>query len=417
MSESRIDRSQSENGPFSGRRRSQLRTLLGVSLTLAAIAGLHAYIGRRLVGGTGLHGAWAAAAWVLIWALLLSVPLGFFSSSIRPRRLGLMLRWIAFCWIGVFGLVLSAVVLTDLVRASVSLISAPSEAQRLLYGQRQALAILCLVLPSIAVGVWTARGRARIERVTVALPRLGPGLQGLRIVQITDVHVGPTVGKRFLERIVDQVNELDPDVVVITGDLVDGPVHELRDQVSSLARLRTKNGTFFVTGNHEYYSGAEEWVVELRRLGITVLHNEHRVLERGAARLVLGGVTDYHGGQFSAAHQSRPDLAFAGAPKNLPRVLLAHQPRSAEAAASQQVDLQLSGHTHGGQIFPFMFFVRLQQPIVSGLRRLYGIWVYVSRGTGYWGPPMRVGSSPEISEITLVLEQARSEEEPRSEAC
>jgi predicted MPP superfamily phosphohydrolase len=165
--------------------------------------------------------------------------------------------------------------------------------------------------------------------------------------------------------------------------------------------LRARDGVFFVTGNHEYYFGAAAWEAEVDRVGVTVLHNSHRVLRRGADSLVVAGVTDYTGGQFDPAHESRPDLAFEGAPKDVPRILLAHQPKSARAAAAQGVDLQISGHTHGGQIFPFMFIVRMVQPVVQGLRQMYGIWVYTNRGTGYWGPPMRVGPTPEITEITL----------------
>jgi len=137
------------------------------------------------------------------------------------------------------------------------------------------------------------------------------------------------------------------------------------------------------------------------RHGVTVLHNEHVVVERGGAKLVVAGVTDFDAGQFGPAHASRPDVALSGAPEGVPRILLAHQPRSARFAANQKVDLMLSGHTHGGQIFPWMFLVRLQQPVISGLRTLFGVRVYTSRGTGYWGPPIRLGPTPEITELTL----------------
>lgn len=394
----------------------RVRPVVGFTLVLAVMASLHGYIGWRLIRGSGIQGGWAFVCWALLWTLLAAIPLGIFSRSLRPRRLGTLVKWVSFCWIGIFGLLLTAVVLTDLLRWILSVGGTSNAAARLLYGQIQAAAIVCLVLPTIGIGVWTARGPARIERLTIPLARLGRGLQGLRIVQITDIHAGPTLSGRFVKRIVEQVNQLQPDVVAITGDLVDGSVRDLKDDIASLAGLRAREGVYFVTGNHEYYSGADAWVAELRRLGITVLHNEHRIIERGGARLVLGGVTDYHGGQFSAMHESRPDLAFANAPDGIPRILLAHQPRSAAGAAQQRVDLQLSGHTHGGQIFPFMFFVRLQQPAIRGLRKLHGIWVYISRGTGYWGPPMRVGSPPEITVITLASKSAESITEARAQA-
>jgi predicted MPP superfamily phosphohydrolase len=170
-----------------------------------------------------------------------------------------------------------------------------------------------------------------------------------------------------------------------------------------LSRLVSRHGSYFVTGNHEYYAGVRPWLAELERLGIKVLHNEHVVIERGGAKLVLAGVTDYNGGHFEESHRSDPQAALAGAPlATAAKVLLAHQPRSAAAAAQAGFDLQLSGHTHGGQFLPWNFFVRFQQPFTAGLHRLGRMWVYVSRGTGYWGPPKRFGAPSEITEIRLI---------------
>ena len=196
--------------------------------------------------------------------------------------------------------------------------------------------------------------------------------------------------------------------MAITGDLVDGKVSELAAHVAPLADLRSRHGTFFVTGNHEYYSGANAWIDELRRLGLTVLLNEHVVIARadGAGQagtpLVLAGVTDFNAGHFDPAHRSNPAAALRGAPPGAVRVLLAHQPRSAAAAAEAGFDLQLSGHTHGGQFFPWNFFVRFQQPFTAGLRKWENLWVYTSRGTGYWGPPKRFGAPSEITHLRLV---------------
>jgi uncharacterized protein len=193
--------------------------------------------------------------------------------------------------------------------------------------------------------------------------------------------------------------------VAITGDLVDGKVSELARHVAPLAELQSHHGTFFVTGNHEYYSGAHAWIVELRRLGLTVLMNEHVVLRHGAgsADLILAGVTDFSAHHFDEAHRSDPVAALRGAPANAVSVLLAHQPRSAVAAEKAGFDLQLSGHTHGGQFWPWNLFVRFQQPFTSGLRQLQNLWVYTSRGTGYWGPPKRFGAPSEITFLRLVL--------------
>ena len=372
---------------------------LGVVVTL--LGGLHYYIGARLIDGTGLRGRGRLAAWVVIWLLLASAPLGLLSWRFFPRWVAQPIRAIGHLWIGLFGLALSSVVVTDVIRFLANLLGATA-AERLKFGEIQALAVLAIVGLAGTIGFRTARGPARLERLRFPVNRLGNAFEGFRIVQISDLHITQNQNPRILSRVIEQVNALEPDLVAITGDLIDGQVSDLQPYVAPLANLRAKEGVFFVTGNHEYYHGADAWSDQIRRLGIVVLHNEHRVLRRGASGLVVAGVTDYDGGHFHPRHESRPDLAFAGAPEEFPRILLAHQPRSAARAAGEKVDLQLSGHTHGGQIFPFMFFVRLQQPVVSGLKRLYGLWVYTSRGTGYWGPPFRVGPTPEITEVELV---------------
>jgi hypothetical protein len=379
-----------------------LQTVLALLAVVGTVVLLHLYIGSRLIGGLGLTGVAAVAGWSALLALFASVPAGFVTLRAGPRWLGLPLWWVSHLWIGVFGLLLVAVVAGDLARLAWAAVADPS-AQGVTQALRvQAAAALGLVVPAVAFGYRTARGPAKVEEVRVPIAGLGPELAGLRVVQISDLHIGQTLDGRFLERVVDQVNGLEPDVVAITGDLVDGSVSRLRDQVAPLARLRAKLGVFYVTGNHEYYSGPAAWERHVASLGITVLHNEHRVVRRGGSALVVAGVTDHDGGAFGPEHESRPDLAVAGAPEGVPRILLAHQPRSAAAAAAHGYQLQLSGHTHGGQIFPFMFFVRLQQPVVSGLRKLSGMWVYTSRGTGYWGPPLRIGPAPEITALTLV---------------
>jgi predicted MPP superfamily phosphohydrolase len=247
--------------------------------------------------------------------------------------------------------------------------------------------------------------------VEIGQPGLARALEGFTIVQISDLHVGPTIRRRFMRRVVRAINRLEPDVVAITGDLVDGTVPELGAEVAPLGDLAPRVGSYFVTGNHEYYSGVHPWLGELKRLGIRVLLNEHVVIERGGAKLVLAGVTDYSAGHFDAAHRSDPVAALAGAPADAAmRVLLAHQPRSAPAAAQAGFDLQVSGHTHGGQFLPWNFFVRFQQPFTAGLHRIGQLRVYVSRGTGYWGPPKRFGAPSEITRIRLVRATAIEEQ-------
>jgi predicted MPP superfamily phosphohydrolase len=262
----------------------------------------------------------------------------------------------------------------------------------------RAEAVFAVVVPALLWGFFVSR-RPETKRVTVDVPGLHPALDGLRIAQISDVHIGETLGRDFAQLVTDQVNALDADLVAVTGDLIDGSVPRLRDDVAPLGGLRGKHGVFYVTGNHEYYHGGSAWQAEGRRLGWTVLHNEHRLIADG--KLVIGGVTDLEGARFSEAHAPDVALAFAQAPADVTRVLLAHQPRFARHAKDARVSLMLSGHTHGGQIFPFMFFVKLQQPVIGGFEVLHGVPTYTSNGTGYWGPPFRIGPRGEVTEITL----------------
>jgi len=237
-----------------------------------------------------------------------------------------------------------------------------------------------------------------VKRVKVALGKLPAALDGYTIVQLSDVHVGPTIGLAFIEELVAKVNALKPDLVAITGDLVDGSVAALGDLVRPLEKLRTKDGVYFVTGNHEYYSGAEEWVRFLGSLGVRVLENE-RVAIGATAGFDLAGVNDWTAHQFGEGADLKRAVAGRDASRAL--VLLAHQPKQIEEAAQLGVDLQLSGHTHGGQLFPFNYLVGLQQPYVEGLHNHGRAQIYVSSGTGYWGPPMRLLAPAEITKIEL----------------
>jgi len=252
------------------------------------------------------------------------------------------------------------------------------------------------------LGLINARRRAQVRAVDVPIADLPEALHGFTIAQISDIHIGPTIKRGYVDAIVDAVNGLEADMIAVTGDLVDGSVRDLSRHTEPMSRLTARHGAYFVTGNHEYYSGVHGWVVELRRLGMRVLMNEHVVLQHDGAHVVVAGVTDYNAHHFDHTHRSDPSAALASAPSSAVKLLLAHQPRSAFAAAPAGFHLQLSGHTHGGQFLPWNFFVRLQQPFTAGLHRLGSLWVYTSRGTGYWGPPKRIGSPSEITHLRLV---------------
>ncbi|HSV84247.1 MAG TPA: metallophosphoesterase [Ramlibacter sp.] len=362
-------------------------------------AGLHLYIGLRLLPALGAPLAEATLAAALALSALLA-PAGLLARRwLRPPAAD-RLTWAGMLCLGWFSSLLVATLLREAVLLAGWLAAQAGYAWPGL-PHASAIAVVALALLATAGGLLNARRLAQVVRVDVPVPHLPPALEGFRIVQISDIHVGPTIKHGYLRKIVERVNALQPDVVAITGDLVDGSVPELAAHVAPLAQLRARHGSFFVTGNHEYYSGVHGWTAELRRLGLRVLHNEHVLLGRGDAQLVLAGVPDFTGHHFDRNHRSDPAAALAGAPADAVKVLLAHQPRTAPAAAAAGFDLQLSGHTHGGQFFPWSFFVPLQQPYTAGLHQLGRLWVYVSRGTGYWGPPKRIGAPSEISEIRL----------------
>ncbi len=377
-----------------------VRGLLLVGVMVTLVLGLHYYLGVRLIRGAQLPEPWAAAAWVFLWTAFASIPSAFILGRLLRRKLAAGVQWFAFLWMGAFGVLLSATAISDIVLWSAAHASTGAAS----WSRFQALVVIGLTIPALVVGFRIARGTPAITRITIGIKGLGKEFDGFRIAQITDIHIGETLRREFLERVVAQVNSLKPDMVAVTGDVIDGSVKALRDEVEPLSRLAGKYGNFYVTGNHEYYHGGNAWEAEATRLGLIVLHNEHRVLKQGESSLVVAGVTDLDGGRFSPANAPDADAAFAEAPAGAPRILLAHQPRFARQVTKHNVALQLSGHTHGGQIFPFMFFVRLQQPVIAGFKMLWGVPVYTSRGTGYWGPPFRIGPSSEITEVTLRAE-------------
>lgn len=371
-----------------------VRGLFLLLVMVGVVVGAHVYVGERLL--SGLNGEGRALGWAALWTAFGSIFLGFLGGRLLPRGAARVFQWVGFVWMGAFGLLLVSLAVTDVGLWVASQVTVVSDRWR----EARALGVLTVVGPALAWGFLVAR-RPKVKRLEVPIAGLHPSLDGFKLVQLSDVHIGETLDQRFARAVVAQVNALSPDAVVITGDLVDGSVAKLRGEVEPFARLESKHGVFYVTGNHEYYHGAAAWEAEGKRLGFTVLHNEHRVLGEGEARLVVGGVTDVEGARFSEDHAPRVDLAFAQAPVGAPRILLSHQPRFAKRAAGHQVALMLSGHTHGGQIFPFMFFVRLQQPVISGFRVLAGVPTYTSNGTGYWGPPFRLGPRGEITEVVL----------------
>ncbi|GJH11567.1 metallophosphoesterase [Caballeronia novacaledonica] len=369
----------------------------------------HIYVGVRLIPDAPVGLPLKVLAAILLAVSVIVIPLGMAARQIEPQSLADRLAWLGLTALGLFSSLLLLTFARDVILFFVHLVD---WLRGVPVGSPVFVAYSALVVPLLAVlfsaiGFYNARRRAPVVSVDVPIDNLPAALDGFTIAQISDIHVGPTIKRHYVERIVAAVNGLEPDLIAVTGDVVDGTVPNLADHTRPLAGLSARHGTFLVTGNHEYYSGADKWIAEFRRLGLTVLLNQHVVLNHDGAQAVVAGVTDYGAGSFDPAHRSDPAKAISGAPDDATvRVLLAHQPRSATAAAEAGFTLQLSGHTHGGQFLPWNFFVRLQQPFVSGLVKFNGLWVYTSRGTGYWGPPKRLGAPSEITLVRLVAARA-----------
>ncbi|GAA2374315.1 metallophosphoesterase [Nonomuraea africana] len=391
--------------------------VFGLVLTLA-VAGVHYYLWRRLVRGTTRPGrARRALTWSLV-GLGVLVPVTLVASRSGFAH---WLAWPGFLWLALmFYLVVFlalleiprgvAVVLLRRKTPVVQALTVPPAVQevdpaepdlwsrRLFLGRATAAVAGVSALATVGYGISTALGAPVVEPVRIALARLDPRLSGLRFAVVSDIHLGPLTGRRHTERIVRMINELDADVAIV-GDLVDGTVAELGPLAEPLKDLQSRYGSYFVTGNHEYYTanGPGEWMAELERLDVRPLRNERvEIVHRGAV-LDLAGVDDVTG---------RPDFerALGGRDRSRASVLLAHQPVQVAKAAGYGVDLQLSGHTHGGQMVPFNLIVPMQQPVVSGLATIDGVRVYVTRGAGFWGPPVRVGAPPEITLAELTHE-------------
>lgn len=422
----------------------QALLFFGTAFTVLGL--IHYYLWRRLVRGTTRTrrgrriGSWIVAGLVLL------VIATFVGSRIMPRAVAVPMSWVGYLWLALMFYLLLAFAALE-VPALIARTMLDRRARRtvphpapMLVGARtaadsadpadeapaadqadagdpsppgvaggvnldrrvflaRAVAITAGLASAgvVAGGIGTALGPPRLNRVQIPLAKLPRSADGLRVALISDIHLGPLRGVAHTRRIVELVNSLDADVVSIVGDLVDGSVDELGNAAAPLRDIRSRYGAFFVTGNHEYYSGHEEWNAEVARLGLRPLQNERVELPVG---FDLAGVNDPTGESFG----DRPDFdrALGGRDPARAVVLLAHQPTVAPEAAARGVDLQLSGHTHGGQMVPFNLIVRLaQQPVVSGLGAVDGMPVYVTNGAGFWGPPVRVGAPPDITLVEL----------------
>jgi predicted MPP superfamily phosphohydrolase len=375
------------------------RSLAAIAIlvfALGSVGAAHYYVVKGFVLDPALPEPWRTLG-------IAFVPLAFvgvFAQLAVERSLGLpwlrILSWPFALWMGVFWLGFVALLFTD---AAFALMGAASSAAPQGLARGRALAAGALVLLAGGIALRAGLRIPRVKRVEIALAKWPRALDGFRIAQISDIHIGPILGRSFAERLVARVNALAPDLVAVTGDLVDGGVEQVGGEVEPFAALRAKHGVFFVPGNHDFYSGLSGWLARVQELGMRVLRNEHVALA-GTGGFDLAGVDD-HRGDWRLGSTEDVAAAVAGRDTRRACVLLAHDPATFVTGSAAGVDLQLSGHTHGGQIWPFNALVRLTTPFVAGLYRRGASQLYVTRGVGFWGPPMRLLAPSEIAEIVI----------------
>jgi uncharacterized protein len=374
------------------------------------------YLGFRLISWRD----WQRRTKIFAW-FLLSLPfvLMFLSRTLYlnpPSWMGeslqMGLQWTAYLAMGVLSLVFFGLVAIDLSfwghgkwkRWKKVPVNAQQLERRIFFNQVQ-VGTLGLVGGASLIGFFQAVRVPAVKKVEVFLDGLPEELEGFTIAQLTDVHVGPTIKREWLEKVVKETNAIGADLIALTGDLVDGFVSQLREEVAPFGMLKAPFGVYGVLGNHEYYWGALEWVKEFERIGVTMLNNENVVLEKNGKRVLLGGVTDYSAGKMLKGHETSPRKAIQNSQQTDVKILLAHQPKSCFEAERLGFDLQLSGHTHAGQYYPWRWAVALVHPFIEDLNRFKKMWVYVNSGTGYWGPPLRFGVPSEITQIVFKRKQ------------
>jgi len=363
----------------------------------AMLAAAFLYVGARIAHTPG---AWLALAipFVLVWM----VPVLYWGSDKDEHgALDHSLHVASYVSMGWVSFALLFTMLRDAALAVSALISAVFHMPTPIADPGPPF-VVGASLVALAVGMLAAFRGPRIRRIDIPVHGLPPALSGYRIAQISDLHVGLTIRRTYVRRVVNMTRALEPDLIALTGDIVDGPVARLAPHVSSLAELPAIAPTYCVWGNHEYYSGIGAWARHFAQIGLPVLENSSVILRKGSARMLVAGVTDPSAQHYDPSNAPRPDIARGTEHADF-RLLLAHHPKLATAAAQAGYDLQLSGHTHAGQFFPWTLAVRMvHAPHVAGLSREGRMWVYVSAGTGTWGPPVRFGTTPELTLLRLV---------------
>jgi predicted MPP superfamily phosphohydrolase len=381
--------------------RKLLAGLIFLGLFITVIGGSHYYLARRLV----IAPAWSRD---VALAIYLAAGLGISALVIQAlirRRFGIVssaLSWGGYSWMGLVFYILIVAFALELPWLLIhEFLPDLAETDPVSMARARALMIITSALILSTLALRSGLRAPTLKKIGIEIANWPPALEGFRIVQVSDVHIGPLLDRRFSRSITDRVNALEPDMVAVTGDLVDGSTKSLRVEVEPFREMRGIHGVYFVTGNHDFYSGADDWVSLLRDYGWRSLRNERVSIEVEGSSFDLAGVDDRSGAMLQGEGGEDLDLALEGWTGERPLILLAHDPGTFHRAQHRKVDLQISGHTHGGQIWPFSWMVRAAVPWVKGHHRTADSQIYVSSGTGFWGPPMRLGTSAEITELTI----------------
>ena len=378
-------------------------------LVIVIITLIHYYLWLRLVKNTNFNAGAKNIGTYFFIILSISFPLIVAFSRLSSFKTFLPLLWVCYLWLGIMFLLFSALLFFDVIKLFLFITSKffitsknPICLERREFISRAiGLTVSAFALKASYSGVKNYFAEPIVVTKNISLTNLPSLFKGFKIVQISDLHIGQLMTGNAVKEIVYQVNSLNPDIIAITGDLVDGSTAKLLKEVTYLKNLKAKRGVFFVTGNHEYYSGVSDWIPEIEKMGIEVLSNKSVKIEKGDDYFYLVGVNDHKAKKFGKKHAADFDKAFLNLEDDKKKILLAHRPIAVKEAFKYGVDLVLSGHTHGGQIWPFQYLVYLKHPYLKGLYQYKSTKLYVNQGTGCWGPPMRLGSFNEITEITL----------------
>jgi predicted MPP superfamily phosphohydrolase len=386
-----------------------LSFMLFFSIVTIVVGSIHYYFWIKLIKNTGMPQLWKSIGISVLVVLLLYLLTAMLLSQYLSTKYSQPLLWIAYLWMGIMMLLFITLLFTDLIKVILYFYSkftisnefAVDIERRQFISGLLALGSSAIVLIASGISVINYYSKPFVNKIQITLSGLPKIFNGFKIVQISDLHIGQLMTRSKLEEIVQQVNSLEPDLIAITGDLVDGSIKLLSNEVKPIMHLKAKKGIFFVTGNHEYYSGVENWISEIEKFGIRVLSNENIEINDGNDSFYIAGVNDHEAKRFGEKHAADFNKTLSGLDKNRKVILLAHQPIAVREAAEYGVDLVLSGHTHGGQIWPFNYLVYFQQPYIKGFYAYKKTKLFVNQGTGCWGPPMRLGTKNEITEVTL----------------